>query len=59
MASYARREERKEKREEWRAGHPHPFRYALIFDECKYDVFISTALHRPDLPPLCKGRGTA
>ena len=47
MARFARREERKEKREQWRAGHPHPFRFALLLDEYKYDVFISTALYRP------------
>ena len=54
-----KREKRKEKREEWWEGHPHPFRSALLLDEYKYDVFILTTLHRPDLPPLCKGRGTA
>ena len=32
-----RSEERREKREERWAGHPHPFRFALL-DECKYDV---------------------
>ena len=41
--------EKREKRREKSGGreHPHPFRFALIFDECKYDVFISTALYRP------------
>ena len=42
-----KREKRKEKREEWWEGHPHPFRSALLLDEYKYDVFILTALHRP------------
>ncbi len=41
--------EKREKRREKSGGreHPHPFHFALIFDECKYDVFISTALYRP------------
>ena len=47
VTRYARREERKEKREEWWEGHPHPFRSALLLDEYKYDVFILTTLHRP------------
>ena len=29
QAHCVRREERREKREEWWEGHPHPFRYAL------------------------------
>ena len=39
VARFARKEERKKKKEEWWAGHPHPFRYALlVIDECILDV---------------------
>ena len=52
MARFARKEERKKKKEEWWAGHPHPFRYALlVIDVSKLDVQFDLFLS-----PLDEGR---